>query len=185
VHIKSLIAWLLLILICFQFIAGSDSGLLKLYDIEHMPPTVTGMYSAAGSFTFDDFDQLTSVHVNSTDELFLASGYSTNVALYDINSGRRIQVFTDVHREHINVVKFSNHSPSVFATSSFDQDVKLWDLRQKPIQPCYTTSVSRGNVMVCFSPDDHYLLASAVDNEVFFELIYCIFRGMQFHQFEC
>ncbi|KAJ6299087.1 hypothetical protein OIU76_020126 [Salix suchowensis] len=129
------------------------------------PPPVTGMYSGAGSIAFDDFDQLTSVHVNSTDELFLASGYSKNVALYDISSGRRVQVFTDMHREHINVVKFSNHSPSVFATSSFDQDVKLWDLRQKPVQPCYTTSSSRGNVMVCFSPDDHYLLASAFDNE--------------------
>ncbi|KAJ6424390.1 hypothetical protein OIU84_025228 [Salix udensis] len=149
-----------------KLIAGSDSGSLKLYDIEHVPPPATGMYSGAGSIAFDDFDQLTSVHVNSTDELFLASGYSKNVALYDISSGRRVQVFTDMHREHINVVKFSNHSPSVFATSSFDQDVKLWDLRQKPVQPCYTTSSSRGNVMVCFSPDDHYLLASAFDNEV-------------------
>ncbi|XP_011001526.1 PREDICTED: uncharacterized protein LOC105108772 [Populus euphratica] len=149
-----------------KLIAGSDNGSLKLYDIEHLPPTVTGMYLGAGSITFDDFDQLTSVHINSTDELFLASGYSKNVALYDINCGRRIQVFTDMHREHINVVKFSNHSPSIFATSSFDQDVKLWDLRLKPIRPCYTTSSSRGNVMVCFSPDDHYLLASAVDNEV-------------------
>uniref|UniRef100_A0A6N2LYW4 U2A'/phosphoprotein 32 family A C-terminal domain-containing protein n=1 Tax=Salix viminalis TaxID=40686 RepID=A0A6N2LYW4_SALVM len=149
-----------------KLIAGSDSGSLKLYDIEHVPPPVTGMYSGAGSIAFDDFDQLTSVHVNSTDELFLASGYSKNVALYDISSGRRVQVFTDMHREHINVVKFSNHSPSVFATSSFDQDVKLWDLRLKPVQPCYTTSSSRGNVMVCFSPDDHYLLASAFDNEV-------------------
>ncbi|KAJ6905816.1 hypothetical protein NC652_023542 [Populus alba x Populus x berolinensis] len=149
-----------------KLIAGSDNGSLKLYDIEHLPPTVTGMYLGAGSITFDDFDQLTSVHINSTDELFLASGYSKNVALYDISCGRRIQVFTDMHREHINVVKFSNHSPSIFATSSFDQDVKLWDLRLKPIRPCYTTSSSRGNVMVCFSPDDHYLLASAVDNEV-------------------
>lgn len=149
-----------------KLIAGSDNGSLKLYDIEHLPPTVTGRYLGAGSITFDDFDQLTSVHINSTDELFLASGYSKNVALYDINYGRRIQVFTDMHREHINVVKFSNHSPSIFATSSFDQDVKLWDLRLKPIRPCYTTSSSRGNVMVCFSPDDHYLLASAVDNEV-------------------
>ncbi|CAL8989260.1 unnamed protein product [Prunus brigantina] len=34
------------------------------------------------------------------------------------------------------------------------------------IRPCYTSSSSRGNVMVCFSPDDHYLLVSAVDNEV-------------------
>ncbi|KAG8645560.1 uncharacterized protein LOC110623972 isoform X3 [Manihot esculenta] len=149
-----------------KLIAGSDNGSLKLYDVEHMIPTRTGMCSGAGSVTFDDFDQLTSVHVNATDELFLASGYSKNVALYDINSGRRIQMFTDMHREHINVVKFSNHSPSVFATSSFDRDVKLWDLRQRPIQPCYTTSSSNGNVMVCFSPDDHYLLVSAVDNEV-------------------
>ncbi|KAJ1397311.1 WD40/YVTN repeat-like-containing domain superfamily [Sesbania bispinosa] len=46
------------------------------------------------------------------------------------------------------------------------KDVKMWDLRQKPIHPCFTASSSRGNVMVCFSPDDQYILASAVDNEV-------------------
>ncbi|KAF7130522.1 hypothetical protein RHSIM_Rhsim10G0161500 [Rhododendron simsii] len=125
-----------------------------------------GTNSSAHSITFDEFDQLTSVHVNSTDEWFLASGYSKNVALYDIGCGRCLQVFVDMHREHINVVKFANHSPSIFATSSFDQDVKMWDLRQKPIFPCYTAASSRGNVMVCFSPDDHYLLVSAVDNEV-------------------
>lgn len=137
-----------------------------MYDIEHKPTTHTGVYNCAGSVTFDEFDQLTSVHVNATDELFLASGYSRNVALYDINTRQRLQVFNDMHQEHINVVKFSNHSPPIFATSSFDQDVKLWDLRQTPMRPCYTASSSRGNVMVCFSPDDHYLLVSAVDNEV-------------------
>ncbi|KAM7251007.1 hypothetical protein ACFE04_022890 [Oxalis oulophora] len=145
-----------------KVIAGSDNGTLKLYDIQQTPPTAMGMFGV----TFDDFDHLTSVHVNATDELFLASGYSKDVALYDIGSGRRLHMFTDMHREHINVVKFSNHSPSIFATSSFDQEVKLWDLRQKPVQPCYTSLSSKGNVMVCFSPDDSYLLVSAVDNEV-------------------
>lgn len=149
-----------------KLIAGSDNGSLRLYDIEHIPATSREMYQSRGHVIFDEFDQLTSVHVNSTDELFLASGYSKNVALYDISSGRRVQDFADMHREHINVVKFSNHSPSLFATSSFDQDVKMWDIRQKPNRPCYTASSSRGNVMVCFSPDDHYLLVSAVDNEV-------------------
>ncbi|KAL2477318.1 transducin family protein/WD-40 repeat family protein [Forsythia ovata] len=148
-----------------KLIAGSDNGSLRLYDIKSMPTISRGIYRTP-PVAFDEFDQLTSVHVNSTDELFLASGYSKHVALYDISSGRRLQVFADMHREHINVVKFSNHSPSLFATSSFDQDVKLWDLRQKPNQPCYTASSSRGNVMVCFSPDDHYLLVSAIDNEV-------------------
>ncbi|KAK7269900.1 hypothetical protein RIF29_22697 [Crotalaria pallida] len=148
-----------------KLIAGSDNGSLKLYDIRHIPRKITASWNSS-CVNFDEFDQLTSVHVNSTDELFLASGYSRNVALYDINSGKRLQVFTDMHRGHINVVKFANHSPTIFATSSFDQDVKMWDLRQKPIYPCFTASSSRGNVMVCFSPDDRYLLASAVDNEV-------------------
>ncbi|PKI71658.1 uncharacterized protein LOC116203566 isoform X1 [Punica granatum] len=152
----------------YKLIAGSDNGSLRLYDIQSIPPVATRTHLRAtpSPITFDDFEQLTSVHVNSTDELFVASGYSRNVALYDIGSGRRLEVFTDMHQEHINVVKFSNHSPSIFATSSFDRDVKLWDLRQKPIRPCYTASSSKGNVMVCFSPDDHYLLTSAVDNEV-------------------
>ncbi|XP_054786816.1 protein DWD HYPERSENSITIVE TO UV-B 1 isoform X2 [Prosopis cineraria] len=149
-----------------KLIAGSDNGSLKLYDIHHVGRKSTGIYGSSGCVTFDEFDQLTSVHVNSADELFLASGYSRNVALYDINNGKRLQVFTDMHQGHINVVKFANHSPSIFATSSFDQDVKKWDLRQKPTHPCFTASSSRGNVMACFSPDDQYILASAVDNEV-------------------
>lgn len=131
-----------------------------------MPPSRDDAYCSSGIVTYDKFEQLTSVHVNSTDDWFLVSGYSKDVALYDIGSGRRLKSFNNMHREPINVAKFSNHSPSIFATSSFDHDVKLWDLRQAPDQPCYTSSSSRGNVMVCFSPDDLYLLVSAVDNEV-------------------
>ncbi|WOK97827.1 hypothetical protein Cni_G06535 [Canna indica] len=150
-----------------KLIAGSDNGSLQMYDVGQMPSKVTERYCAMdASMTFDDFEQLTSVHINSNDEYFLASGFSNHVALYDIGCGRRLQIFRDLHKEHINVVKFSHHSPTVFATASFDKDVKLWDLRQGTSQPCYTASSSRGNVMVCFSPDDNYLLTSAIDNEV-------------------
>ncbi|KAJ9170607.1 hypothetical protein P3X46_018703 [Hevea brasiliensis] len=149
-----------------KLLAGSDNGSLKLFDINYMLPKVADINCSTGVVGFDDFEPLTSVHVNSTDDQFLASGYSKDVALYDISSRRRIQLFTNMHREPINVAKFAHHSPFIFATSSFDHDVKLWDLRQKPEWPCYTASSSRGNVMVCFSPDDQYLLVSAVDNEV-------------------
>ncbi|KAH9618025.1 hypothetical protein KSS87_016250 [Heliosperma pusillum] len=149
-----------------KLIAGSDNGSLRLYDTQHWQSAVTGRNQSAFDFVFDEFDQLTSLHVNTTDELFVVSGYSKNVALYDINTGKLLDVYADMHQQHINVVKFSNHSPSVFATSSFDQDVKMWDLRQGPSRPCFKASSSQGNVMVCFSPDDLYLLVSAVDNEV-------------------
>lgn len=131
-----------------------------------MLPKVAESCCSSSTVTFDNFEQLTSVHVNSTDDQILASGYSKKVAVYDICTGKRVQLFTDMHREAINVAKFAHHSPSLFVTSSFDRDVKMWDLRQKPLQPCYTASSSGGNVMACFSPDDLYLLVSAVDNEV-------------------
>ncbi|KAK3032892.1 hypothetical protein RJ639_034940 [Escallonia herrerae] len=150
-----------------KLLAGSDNGSLRLYDINHaLPRGGNNSCHSSSTVTFDDFEHLTSVHVNSADDQILTSGYSKKVAVYDICSGKRLQLFTDMHREPINVAKFSNHSPSILVTSSFDHNVKMWDLRQKPVQPCYSASSSRGNVMVCFSPDDLYLLVSAVDNEV-------------------
>lgn len=144
---------------------GSDNGCLRLYDISKTQTKGEDSYCNS-TLIFDDFELLTSVHINSTDDRCLTSGYSRKVALYDICSGRRLQLFTDMHQEPINVAKFSNHSPNLFVTSSFDRDVKMWDSRQKPSQPCYASRSSRGNVMVVFSPDDLYLLVSAIDNEV-------------------
>lgn len=149
-----------------KLLSGSDNGRLKLFDINHTMPKVGEIHCNADTVIYEDFEQLTSVHVNSTDDQFLASGCSKGVTLYDISSGKRIQAFTNLHQEPINVAKFAHHSPFLFATSSFDKTVKMWDLRQKPLQPCYTASSSRGNVMVCFSPDDLYLLVSAIDNVV-------------------
>ncbi|XP_038997664.1 uncharacterized protein LOC120122605 isoform X2 [Hibiscus syriacus] len=149
-----------------KLVAGFDSGCLKLFDVNHMLAKLEDASCGSDKVNFEDFKQLTSVHVNATDDQFLASGYSKGVALYDISTGKRLQMFTNMHREAINVAKFAHHSPFMFATSSFDKDVKMWDLRERPDNPCYTASSSRENVMVCFSPDDLYLLVSAIDNEV-------------------
>lgn len=140
---------------------------MRLYDINNLLPNTDDGYAYPCYATFDNFEQLTSVHVNATDDQFVTSGYGKHVAIYDITGGKCLQLFEDMHQGPINVAKFTHHSPSMFITSSFDRDVKMWDLRQKPIRPCYTVSSSRGNVMACFSPDDHHLLVSAVDNEVF------------------
>ncbi|XP_071735184.1 protein DWD HYPERSENSITIVE TO UV-B 1-like isoform X2 [Rutidosis leptorrhynchoides] len=149
-----------------KLVVGYDNGSLRLYDINDTIPDISNSYCSSTGVAFDDFQHLTSVHVNATDDQILTSGYSKKVAVYDISTGKRLHYFTDMHREPINVAKFSHHSPSLFVTSSFDHDVKMWDLRTKPVNPCYTASSSSGNVMVCFSPDDLYLLVSAVDNQV-------------------
>ncbi|KAI4326044.1 hypothetical protein MLD38_031397 [Melastoma candidum] len=149
-----------------KLIAGSDNGSLRLFDVNLLPPKVPDLSYTYDTVAYDDFEHLTSVHVNSTDDWFLTSGYTKDIALYDVASGKRLNLLSNLHSEPINVAKFAHHCPFLFATSSFDRDVKMWDLRQKLVKPCYRASSSRGNVMVCFSPDDVHLLVSAVDNEV-------------------
>lgn len=155
--------------------ARSDTG--NLTDWGSQPRNGNRASRSPAIYTYDDFEQLTSVHINSTDDYFLASGYSKHVGMYDLRTGKRLEIFTDLHEEHINVVKFAHHSPFLFATSSFDKEIKMWDIRIKAGKPLYTTRSNRGNVMVCFSRDDHYLLSSAVDNEVYIPSIFAFNTG--------
>eukprot|EP00698_Gefionella_okellyi_P010280 TRINITY_DN2658_c0_g1_i1.p1 TRINITY_DN2658_c0_g1~~TRINITY_DN2658_c0_g1_i1.p1 ORF type:complete len:738 (+),score=129.91 TRINITY_DN2658_c0_g1_i1:92-2305(+) len=143
-----------------RFVAGSENGQLDMFDVETMKQQRTTPVTS-----FQSFPHLTSVHVNCTDQYMLASGYSRNVHLYDVPTGRVIDTLSGIHRQHINVLKFANHNPNIFCTSSFDCSVKMWDLRQRD-RPVFEQKSQRGCVMMCFSPDDRYVLSSAVDNEV-------------------
>eukprot|EP00903_Cladosiphon_okamuranus_P011781 g11074.t1 len=126
-------------------------------------------FSEAGRIVseFENFEKLTSVHINSTDDQLLASGYTFGVKLFDLATGQVVRAFDGIHEDHINISRFANHSPFVFATSSFDKTVKAWDSRVRADKaPIYTCHSQMGHVMLSFSPDDVFLLTSAVDNEV-------------------
>ncbi|CAM9440289.1 unnamed protein product, partial [Laminaria digitata] len=126
-------------------------------------------FSEAGRIVteFSKFEKLTSVHINSTDDLMLASGYTHGVRLFDVATGSVVREFAEIHEDHINISRFANHSPFVFATSSFDKTVKAWDSRIRADKtPIYACRSEMGHVMLSFSPDDVFLLTSAVDNEV-------------------
>lgn len=143
-----------------NLLAGCNDGSLRLFDINRSDKEGVDVV-----VEYKSFPKLTSVNVNSDDQYFLTSGFSTDIALYDLRSPDKQWTLAGFHTAHINVIKFANHSPHLFATSSFDRYMKLWDLRNYK-KPIYTKASKRGNVMVCFSPNDEFLLTSAVDNEV-------------------
>eukprot|EP01012_Entosiphon_sulcatum_P045948 TRINITY_DN6150_c0_g1_i1.p1 TRINITY_DN6150_c0_g1~~TRINITY_DN6150_c0_g1_i1.p1 ORF type:complete len:1133 (-),score=99.11 TRINITY_DN6150_c0_g1_i1:62-3460(-) len=141
-----------------KFLAGTDSGNISLFSFHDV--------SATQLYTYPKYTKLTCLHVNSTDDHFLASGYSNDVSLYDLRNGVHLRTLHSLHSRHINVLKFSHHTPWLFATSSFDRSCKLWDLRTDCSKPTATHQSGNGNVMCCFSADDRYLLSSAIDNDV-------------------
>jgi WD40 repeat protein len=51
--------------------------------------------------------------------------------MYDIETGRLVHTYNAIHDDFINVLKFSNQDPNLFATSSFDKTIKMWDIREK------------------------------------------------------
>ena len=108
---------------------------------------------------FEHFEKLTSVHVNCADAFVVASGYCNSVKVYDVGTAKVVSTYEDIHTDHINISRFTNHSPAIFGTSSFDKTVKLWDLRadskRGPIY-CRTSPSNQGHVMLCFSPNDQY-----------------------------
>lgn len=44
--------------------------------------------------------------------------------------------------------------------------MQLWDLRAPSTKAAYTCYSDKGNVILTWSPDDMFILSSAVDNEV-------------------
>ena len=149
-----------------KFLAGSDSGRIQLFDVTKLSksrsPSLSGLVA-----TYPSFPRLTCVQGNSEDEFFLASGAPTSINLYDFQTTQIIRSFSDIHEGQINVLRFANHSPHMFATSSFDKTVKYWDVRcPDGVRPLFSQTCERTLLMVCFSPDDRYLLSSGSDNEV-------------------
>lgn len=138
------------------FVSGSSCGKLVCGDIRH-----------ASDYTeYERFNKLTSVHVNSTNQWLLTSGYSNHARIYDVETKAIVAELMNAHSNHINISRFSNLSPHLFATSSFDKTAKTWDIRMSTTVPIYELKCNSGIVMINFSPDDTFLLSSALDNEI-------------------
>ena len=169
-----------------KFIAAADSGEIKLYDYHSInqsgrsyhltdlssnPPRSSSFRPRPSpslkpieEYSFDKQSKISSAYINCDDKYCLTSGKRV-VSLYDIQSGTLMKSFNNMHEKDINVLKFAHNSPNLFATSSFGKEIKMWDLRDTS-RPIFTRKSTGCTVMVCFSPDDRYLLSSSSDNEV-------------------
>jgi hypothetical protein len=115
-----------------------------------------------------NFESLSSLSVNCTDDFLLVSGLIPDLALYDIHTGQLLHHAYGVHSHGINVSRFSHRSPHILATASFDQTCKLWDIRQ-PLsskKPTKVLQTGGPNIMCAFSPSDKSLLCSGIDTHL-------------------
>lgn len=146
-----------------KFVAGSSCGLLKYAEFSlGTDPRATPL-----TRSYPSFPHLSSVHINCEDTHLLVSGTSKDITIYDLKTGQKTLDMERIHTDSINISRFSNHSPNVLATCSFDTTVKLWDMRaphQRGPMQCMKTD--KPIVMINFSPSDAMILSAGSDNEV-------------------
>jgi WD40 repeat protein len=92
------------------FASGSSSGILRITDIGGEKDDNLSVDDGDGMVrspifkeSFEPFEQLTSVHVNSDDTLLLSCGYSQSVRICDIQSGKIVRNFSDVSKTFLSL----------------------------------------------------------------------------------
>jgi len=168
-----------------KFLACTSNGAIRLVDASYAINTrAKEAYSTSHIpdleviHSYKKTMSLTCIHTNCEDSIGLSCGNdSSSVRLFDLASGNTVRTFTRAHEEGINIARFSFQTPFLFATSSYDKSIKLWDIRVgkgTSEREIYKIKMESPLVTLAFSPDDQYLLASAVDNDV---SSYCVFNG--------
>mmetsp|Transcript_121466 Transcript_121466/g.288666 ORF Transcript_121466/g.288666 Transcript_121466/m.288666 type:complete len:806 (+) Transcript_121466:57-2474(+) len=147
---------------------GSTSGSIQF--LRYIPDARPGSPALARAATVQEkfIPKLSSLSVNCSDNFLLASGISSSIRIFDIETGKVTSRGSDVHEHFINISRFCNTSPHIFATASFDHTCKIWDLRRplKRQNPLKTLRTGGHNVMGTFSPDDRLFLCSGLDTRL-------------------
>eukprot|EP00930_Biecheleria_cincta_P038068 TRINITY_DN26154_c0_g1_i1.p1 TRINITY_DN26154_c0_g1~~TRINITY_DN26154_c0_g1_i1.p1 ORF type:complete len:905 (+),score=106.64 TRINITY_DN26154_c0_g1_i1:134-2848(+) len=159
-------------------VAASQSGVIKFLRYDELN------HGRMESIEMDSFEHLSSLSMNCTDDYFMTSGFCTDVGLYDVFTGRRINTFQTLHHNFINILRFAHRTPHMFATASFDNTCKVWDLREPIVsghKPAICLNTGTLNVMCCFCPNDSRVLVSGVDDALRqFDLRVAECRGTKF-----
>ncbi|KAL7716401.1 Uncharacterized protein QTN25_006045 [Entamoeba marina] len=138
-------------------IIASDDGIIAFYDFEKQKEPL---------HTINEFERITSIHMDSMCDKFISSGFETNVNLFDFETRQLLHVYGSFHTGSVNVAKFANISPFLFTTCSFDSSAAIWDIRTDCTNPVIRYRSQTPLITTVFSGDDLSILIAGEDNYV-------------------
>ena len=136
---------------------GNNEGILCLYDFEKQYTPIT---------TINGLNRISSVHINSIGDTFTTTGYLSNVNLFDYETMKIKHVFSQMHRNIVNVAKYANQDPHLLTTCSYDGSVCMWDTRTDCTQPIHRYVGETQFITTIFSSNDKNILIAGFDNYV-------------------
>jgi WD40 repeat protein len=108
---------------CGAFSTSSFDGLVKVWDTE----------TFASVFEFDLGGSVYCCRMHPHGSIIAASTSTNTVRMCDLRTGGSTHAFTG-HDRRVTAVDFSRANEYIFATSSLDKTIKLWDIRKSSKQ---------------------------------------------------
>ncbi|XP_026677185.1 LOW QUALITY PROTEIN: uncharacterized protein LOC103506297 [Diaphorina citri] len=140
-----------------EIITSSWDHTLKIWDAE-----LGGMKSEiVGNKSFFD------VHYSPLSKLVITASADKQIRLYDpkVKEGAIVKSTFSSHKEWVQSVRWSPIDPQLFVSASFDNSVKLWDLRS-PKVPLFDMLGHEDKVMCVNWSDYRYIMSGGQDNSV-------------------
>lgn len=140
-----------------EILTASWDHTLKVWDAE-----MGGMKSEiVGNKSFFD------AHYSPLSKLVITASADKQIRLYDpkVKEGAIVKSAFTSHKEWVQSVRWSPIDPQLFVSGSFDNSVKLWDIRS-PKVPLFDMLGHEDKVMCVNWSDYRYILSGGQDNSV-------------------
>uniref|UniRef100_A0A8D8WHQ6 Ribosome biogenesis protein WDR12 homolog n=1 Tax=Cacopsylla melanoneura TaxID=428564 RepID=A0A8D8WHQ6_9HEMI len=140
-----------------EILTSSWDHTLKLWDAE-----LGGMKSEiVGNKSFFD------VHYSPLSKLIITASADKQIRLYDprVRDGAIVQSTFSSHKEWVQSVRWSPIDSQLFTSASFDNTVKLWDLRSSKV--ALFDMLGHEDKVMCVNWSDYrYIMSGGQDNSV-------------------
>ncbi|XP_012263031.2 methylosome protein 50-like [Athalia rosae] len=138
-----------------KFVVGEDSGVIQILSINEMADTHTHELQCLG-YSFDHDDSITSISTFDDNIRLVTTAMDYCIKVWDMVELYSTHSFSPAHTEIITCVQSQPKSSNVFASTSLDRDVLLWDLRQSKPAKSILKDADSGLTAAAWNPDNEH-----------------------------
>ncbi|XP_015585891.1 methylosome protein 50 isoform X2 [Cephus cinctus] len=149
-----------------KFVVGEDSGVIKVLKVDVAEDeSKRGIYYLGYACQHDD--SITSLSILKNSKQIVTAGLDYCIKVWDVEVLLAVHSYNPAHVDIVTSVDAHPTNDSMFASTSLDQDILVWDIRQAKPAKRILRKTDCGGTFVAWNPlDESILTIGAQDGSI-------------------